>query len=932
MAIWQLITNQYTLKWDAIDITLPWRYFASDALRHGFLPLWNPFQHQGFAQGAIPETWYPIGLLLGIFKGYGLYSLNLEYFLHLLIASVGFYRLARTLKIDRSSAMLGSLLFPLSGFFVGNAQHMGWIIAGAWIPHIFHAYLQFRKGWKWGYAIYFVLGCFMLASGGYTAYCIVTAYMLAVAFILELIVHIRSKKAVRKYLSQHARLILLTLTTSAIILVGLIMLKNDIHRGFGLSGEASLKGSLRVKHLLSLLFPFPTVKDAGTFWQGDQSLINMYIGLTGLVLSGYSLRSLNQSFVRKAWLILLLFLALALGHELPVRSWFNALPLFDLFRLPSLFRYYVVLILIILATKMLTEQKEGMRGYLQKIALTATIVFAIASILYAVQNTSAIAGILKGQIHTVSAAFGAQFVIHTFLFALLYVLLKIKTVQIPLATLLLMFSGLDMFVAVQLNGRVSIFSEGRIDAVAPCLEKLPRGYPIPILDDIVGSNADQNLASGYVYRNTSTLYKQIGWNGYTPFQYKKYIDLEQSTFFAKNLNLPPVYLSPYRHKPAGIPYYISEPDLHLTKQELTVTDFGPNHIELRTSAQAPRLLVYNQNMVDGWKGYIDGKFTKPVYVDIGLVGFLLPKGQHTVRIAFEPGSLLNGLLVSVSLLSLILLTSWIYYIYRNPSIRRLYPLLLIPFAIIWYDPVSTQSIPLRLDQSSLINMVDELDSSATKSNATFGHFIDEADMPRFKQTVRNLSPPFVYAQRPLCPKQYESFSRYLKKHFSTRDTLLSGDWQGLICLTTAEANKETLFFSMNHFEGPALGWKNNAFQNKLEASGNRFQDLTGAEYSATFERVLDTITYMKEIIIDIDVQASKASDASLICSITHNDSSILWKSWQLADGIQAVWDTKRWQIEIEAQLPSGSKVGIYVWNPTKASLSIDNIEVQAKRH
>lgn len=932
LAIWQLITYQYTLKWDAIDITLPWRYFTTDAFRHGFLPLWNPFQHQGFAQGAIPETWYPIGIILGIFKGYSLYSLNLEYFLHLLIASAGFYRLARTLHIDRPSALLGSLIFPLSGFFVGNAQHMGWIIAGAWIPHIFHAYLQFRRSWKWHYAIYFVIGCFMLASGGYTAYCIVTAYMLAVAFIIDLVVRLRSKKTVSKYIAQHARLILLTFTTCAVILVGLVMLKNDIYRGFGLTGEASLKGSLRLKHLLSLLFPFPTVKDTGNFWQGDQSLINMYIGLIGLVLAGYSLRSLHQSFVRNAWVILLVFLALALGHELPVRSWFNALPLFDLFRLPSLFRYYIVLILIILAAKMLTDHRDQMRGYLQKIALSGAVLFALASTIYAIQNKAGITEIFKGQIHTLSTAFGAQFVVHTFLLSLLYILLKVKAVKMPLPVLLLIFSGLDMFIAVQLNGRVSIFSEDKIDAVAPCLENLPRGYPLPILDDLIGSNTDQNLASGYIYRNTSTLYKRIGWNGYTPFQYKKYIELEQSAFFTKNLNLPPVYLSPYRHRPEHALYFTSEPDLHFTKKEISVVDFSPNHVELLTSAQAPRLLVYNQNLVDGWKGYVDGKFIKPVYVDIGLVGFLLPKGQHTMKIIFKPGYLLNGLLISVSLISFLLLIYWIGFIHQNPSFKRLSSLLLIPLAFMFYEPVATQGDPPSSDQFSLTNQVDQLDSNSTHRGAMFGQFLDESDMPRFKQTVLNLSLPFVYRYRPLCPEQYESFERYLRKHFVTRDTLFENDWHGLICLTTTEEKKDILFLSSNQFEGPAQGWKNNAYHNKLEANGNRFQDLTNAEYSATFERVLDTSTFLQEIIINIDVQAIEASDASLICSITHHDNSILWKSWQLVDDIQPVWDTKRWQIEIKTQLPAGSKVGIYVWNPTKASIGIDNIEVQAKRH
>ncbi len=94
-----------------MDITLPWRYFAADALLQNTIPWWNPYQFQGFAQGLSLETWYPLAILLGLGKGYGLYSLNLEYLLHLLIASYGFYKMARALGIHHQGAIWGSLVY-----------------------------------------------------------------------------------------------------------------------------------------------------------------------------------------------------------------------------------------------------------------------------------------------------------------------------------------------------------------------------------------------------------------------------------------------------------------------------------------------------------------------------------------------------------------------------------------------------------------------------------------------------------------------------------------------------------------------------------------------------------------------------------------------------------------------------------------------------
>ncbi|NND06352.1 MAG: hypothetical protein HKN87_08225 [Saprospiraceae bacterium] len=927
--MWQLITNQYTLKWDAIDITLPWRYFVADSLRHGFLPLWNPFQHQGFAQGTIPETWYPIGILLGLCKGYGLYSLSIEYVLHLLIAAMGFYRLARTLGIDRTSALWGAMIFPLSGFFVGNAQHMGWIIAGAWMPHVFHTYLQFRRNWNWRFGAYFAMACFMLASGGYTAYCIVSAYIIVGAFIYDLVKQLRERTNIRPFLAQYARLLLLTVSACAVILVCLIMLKNDIYRGIGLSGEASLKGSLRLRHLLSLLFPYPSVKDTTGFWQGDQSLINMYIGLVGIILASFSLRSLRQAFVSRAWLLLSLFLLLALGHELPIRSWFNALPLFNLFRLPSLFRYFVVLILLLLAAKMLTNRKEEIARHLPKIALIGAICFFASSIVYALQDMPGIVQVFKGEIHNLDHAFAAQLLIHTCLFSLLYILLKSQAFKKNLIFALLFFGAVDMMVAVQLNGRVSIFSEDKVATIASCMAQLPQGYPQPHWDDFIGSNADQGLASSFLYRNTNTLYKRIGWNGYTPFQYKKYIEMEQSEFFNKNLGLPAIYISPYNHKPPGINYFTAEPDLHLTDKEIKINDFGPNHIRVATNAAAPRLLVYNQNMVHGWKGFIDNNLIQPVLVDIGLVGFLIPQGEHVLDIVFKPGYLINGLIISASILGLLLLAITIRCLRQCQVWQPLVMVGTIPISFIFYEPVQTMVSPPLVNQPTLLNSVDKTAEPSASELRTFARFLDKADLPNFKQSVANLTPPFTYLYRPMCAGQYGVFPAFLKSHFTTHDTLLPGGWKQIHCNSPMTHN--LLFSTSNRFEGPARGWINSSFQIKSETNGNRYQDLTGGEYSSTFEEIVDTNSHIAYINIDIDVRTSETSNASLICSIMHGDTSIFWQSWQLAYQTEPHWSSRQWQVTVDRQVPAESRVGIYVWNPQKAELLIDNIDVQAAR-
>ena len=53
IGMWQIAFSKGMMKWDIIDINLPWRYFTSECLRNGILPLWNPYITTGFRR---PET------------------------------------------------------------------------------------------------------------------------------------------------------------------------------------------------------------------------------------------------------------------------------------------------------------------------------------------------------------------------------------------------------------------------------------------------------------------------------------------------------------------------------------------------------------------------------------------------------------------------------------------------------------------------------------------------------------------------------------------------------------------------------------------------------------------------------------------------------------------------------------------------------------
>ena len=140
--LWPLVTMKASLKWDALDLYLPWKNFACECLSNGILPFWSPFINGGFPQMGDPGTWYPISWLIGLVNKYNIYSLHFEFLLHLYIAAIGAYKLSMISWFPKKIALFyGSFIYVLR-FFVSNAQHIGWLVGAAWLPFIIYYLLK----------------------------------------------------------------------------------------------------------------------------------------------------------------------------------------------------------------------------------------------------------------------------------------------------------------------------------------------------------------------------------------------------------------------------------------------------------------------------------------------------------------------------------------------------------------------------------------------------------------------------------------------------------------------------------------------------------------------------------------------------------------------------------------------------------------------
>ena len=66
----------------------------------------------------------------------------------------------------------------LSGFMVGQAQHLGYIVCAAWLPFVYYYYLDFSKHPRWQSATKLALVLFLLLSGGYPGIFVTAGYSL----------------------------------------------------------------------------------------------------------------------------------------------------------------------------------------------------------------------------------------------------------------------------------------------------------------------------------------------------------------------------------------------------------------------------------------------------------------------------------------------------------------------------------------------------------------------------------------------------------------------------------------------------------------------------------------------------------------------------------------------------------------------------------
>ena len=137
----------FFLKNDAFNGYFPPKFFMSESIHAGYLPLWNPYINFGFPQYGDMSAgyWSPVTWLVASTVGYNAYTLTIEALLYILLGGIGVYQLTGIWKLRKNIRIIAGMAFMCCGYHVGHLQHFNWLSGAAFLPWCFWSYLLLLK-------------------------------------------------------------------------------------------------------------------------------------------------------------------------------------------------------------------------------------------------------------------------------------------------------------------------------------------------------------------------------------------------------------------------------------------------------------------------------------------------------------------------------------------------------------------------------------------------------------------------------------------------------------------------------------------------------------------------------------------------------------------------------------------------------------------
>ncbi|HSR34828.1 MAG TPA: YfhO family protein [Anaerolineae bacterium] len=337
---WKIaLTNRVLAGLDVFAYFYPYRDYASEALRAGRLPLWNPYLFMGAPLLANSQVavLYPLHwplLWLSAPK-----QVAWSIVLHIWLAGAGTFLLARrAMRLRLLPAFVSAAIFALGGFLGAQVEHVNQLNVSAWLPWLLICLeiavhprsLQTRR-WLALFAGGAIVGLILLAGHTQAAY--IVLFGAGVCALLKGLPDLID----RKWLAGLQGLGALAVMS----VTGLILAAGQLLPTLELSGLSVRSGGLPYSEAASFSLKPSLIFKAflpPLLWEPPFSEYVAYVGLIGLTLacvgSWAVLRRKRPG--AEALVLALLGIFLSFGAYNPVYYLlFKVIPGFDLFRAPA---------------------------------------------------------------------------------------------------------------------------------------------------------------------------------------------------------------------------------------------------------------------------------------------------------------------------------------------------------------------------------------------------------------------------------------------------------------------------------------------------------------------------------------------------------------------------------------------------------------------
>jgi hypothetical protein len=332
---WRIIfTNEYTLfaQHDNAVVFYPWFQYMSQAIKHGTLPLWDPYTFSGhtFIGEMQQGVFYPLNLLMALWphNARGLLPLSvIEGFVILahFLAACFMFALARRLGLSYFGAVVAGLCFSLSGYTARvGVGYVNMLNGAIWLPLIFLAFIQALGSSSARNRIYYamlagiLLGLTVLA-GHHNAF-VYSVVALAVYSILLVLVPERPLQSTGisralKIIPLLTTVILVGIAASAVQLLPTLEYSQHAFRWIPYQFSAAKKIPYETTGYHQFMHPRDFIAFLFCNLFSGESETNPYFGVLPLLLVLYSLRHFRSCYPIKIFsLLILVILIYSLGH------------------------------------------------------------------------------------------------------------------------------------------------------------------------------------------------------------------------------------------------------------------------------------------------------------------------------------------------------------------------------------------------------------------------------------------------------------------------------------------------------------------------------------------------------------------------------------------------------------------------------------------